>query len=108
MTQGVYCEKCDREIKFKGDLVTTTFVFIVVPYHEDCYAKDLKGMRTFFVSNNPINGISGNITAIISIIIGIFALVFLDGFTKFVGLLALVSVVYRLYSYIRFEKRLPD
>lgn len=25
MTQGVYCGKCEREIKFTGDLVTTTF-----------------------------------------------------------------------------------
>jgi len=76
----------------------------VVPYYEDCYAKDLKGLRTFFVSNNPINGISGNITTVISIIIGIFALLFLDGFTKFIGLLAFVVVGYRLYSYIQFEK----
>ena len=108
MTKGVYCEKCEREIKFTGDLVTTIFMFQVVPYHEDCYAKDLKGMRGFFVSNNPINGISGNISAVLSIIIGIFAVLFLDGFTKFLGLLSLVSVGYRLYSYIRFEKRLPD
>jgi hypothetical protein len=72
MTQGVYCEKCGREIKFAGDLVTTTFMFQVVPYHEDCFAKDLKGLRTFFVSNNPINGIAGNITVILSVIIGTF------------------------------------
>lgn len=108
MSLGVYCEKCGREIKFTGELVTTTFMFKVVPYHEDCYAKDLKGLRTFFVSNNPINGISGNITAVVSIIIGIFALLFLDGFTKFIGLLAFVAVGYRLYSYIQFEKKLPD
>jgi hypothetical protein len=76
MSLGVYCEKCGREIKFTGELVTTTFMFKVVPYHEDCYAKDLKGLLTFFVSNNPINGISGNITAVLSIIIGIFDLIF--------------------------------
>ena len=90
--------------KFTGELVTTTFMFKVVPYHEGCYAKDLKGLRTFFVSNNPVNGISGNITAVLSIFIGIFALLFLDGFTKSVGLLAFVAVGYRLYSYIQFEK----
>ena len=108
MTQGVYCEKCGREIKFAGDLVTTTFMFQVVPYHEDCFAKDLKGLRTFFVSNNPINGIAGNITVILSVIIGTFVIIFLDGLTRFIGLLALISLSYRLYSYIRFEKRLPD
>ena len=43
LTKHVYCEKCVGEIEFRGDLVTTTILFDVVPYHEDCYAKDLKG-----------------------------------------------------------------
>ncbi len=34
MSLGVYCEKCGREIKFTGELVSTNFMFKVVPYHE--------------------------------------------------------------------------
>ncbi|MBU0903979.1 MAG: hypothetical protein KKF57_02245, partial [Firmicutes bacterium] len=108
LNKGVYCEKCGKEIKFQGDLVTTTIMFEVVPYHEDCYAKDLKGLRTLVVSNEPINGVAGNITTVIATLVGIGGIVFLEGPMRFAGLLLFLILGYRLYSYIRFEKRLPE
>lgn len=108
VNKGVYCEKCGKEIKFRGDLVTTTIMLEVVPYHEDCFAKDLKGLRTLVVSNEPINGVPGNITTVIATVVGIGAIVFLEGPMKFAGLLLFLIFAYRVYSYVRFERRLPE
>ncbi|MRH41257.1 hypothetical protein GH741_01050 [Aquibacillus halophilus] len=78
----VYCDKCLQEIKIRDDLVTSTLAFEVVPYHEDCYDKDLKGAKTFFLSNKPLNGFSGNFSFILAIILAIGWLLFASDTTK--------------------------
>lgn len=106
LNRGVYCERCRKEIKYRDDLVTTTFLFQLVPYHDECYSKDIKGMRTFFVGNQPLNGLSGNIQTLIALILGIAAFFLLDENGRLTSLLAFVVLGYRLYSYFKFEKKL--
>lgn len=70
----IYCTECSGEIISKEDLVTTTALVSVVPYHTDCYSTALKGCQTVFVGNYPINGISGTFSAVLSVIIAVAVL----------------------------------
>jgi len=99
--QMVICEKCAGVIKNRDDLVTAVSIYAVVPYHERCYASDLKGATTFFLDNQPINGFSGNVIFIFSIIIAFIWLLFAD--SKWYSIIALIPICYRLYSYFIFE-----
>ncbi|WP_108671864.1 hypothetical protein [Peribacillus acanthi] len=106
MAKAVYCDKCYREVEVRGDLVTTTMFLEVVPYHEECYAKDLKGVKTFLVSNQPLNGFSGNFTAIVALLFMLGMLVFAEESLKWMSFLAIIPIIYRLYSYIVYERHL--
>lgn len=103
MSRAVYCEKCSREIKCRGDLVTTRLLFLIVAYHVDCYAKDLKGFRGIFLNNQLINGFSGNFVFISAVLVSIG---FAFGSMKWVSIVALLPVLYRIYSYYWFERTL--
>ncbi|MYL32065.1 hypothetical protein GLW08_04750 [Pontibacillus yanchengensis] len=104
MSKPIYCDKCKKEIRVREDLVTATMVIEVVPYHEACYAKDLKGAKTFFLDNQPINGFSGNVGIFFVMILAFFWLLFADGASKAASLLALIPIGYRLYSYLTYER----
>jgi hypothetical protein len=99
--QMVICEKCAGAIKNRDDLVTAVLIYAIVPYHEKCYANDLKGAKSFFLDNQPLNGFSGNFIFILSIIIAFLWLLFGD--SKWYALIALLPIGYRLYSYFVYE-----
>ncbi|WP_433745535.1 hypothetical protein [Falsibacillus pallidus] len=104
MTKKVYCEKCVKEIKFRDDLVTAVLFLKVVPYHSDCYAKDLKSAKTFFLDNKPLNGFSGNLGFVLALILAIGWSLISAGLSKWWSLLVIIAIGYRLYSYIMFER----
>lgn len=106
MSKTVYCEKCKRRIPYRGDLVTTTIFLEVVPYHEDCFANDLKGAKTLFVDNQPINGFSGNSTFLLCFILAFILLFFVDGPMKWLSILMIIPIIYRIYSYLKYERHL--
>ncbi|QDP41173.1 hypothetical protein [Radiobacillus deserti] len=108
MSKTIYCDKCLKEIKVRDDLVTSTLLFEVIPYHEDCYTKDLKGIKTLFLDNQPLNGFSGNVLFFLAIIIAIGWIVIAEGSLKWLSLLAIVPIGYRLYSYYNFERYIPS
>ena len=103
MSKAVYCEKCSKEIKFRGDLVTTTLFFLIVAYHENCYVKDLKGFRGLFLHNQTLNGFSGNFMFVMAILVGIG---FAFGSMKWVSIIALIPIVFRFFSFYLIERRL--
>ena len=103
MSKAVYCEKCSKEIEFRGDLVTATIFFVVVAYHEDCYVKELKGFRGLFLDNQPLNGFSGNFLFAMAVLVGIG---FAFGSLKWVSIIAVIPVLYRLFSFYKFERLL--
>lgn len=97
------------------------------PYHSNCYSRGLKGVKTFFLGNYPINSISGTISAVVGAIIALFVLRFLIvfsvagiiaqqitdyrllallGFFSLFLLAAILPLFLRLYSYFKFEKQL--
>lgn len=106
MRKTIYCDKSVRPIKVRDDLVTASLLFEVVPYHEECYAKDLKGVKTFFLDNQPINGFSGNIGVGFITILSIVWLLFAEGGTKNMAIIGLIPVIYRLYSYVTIERHI--
>ncbi|MBU9713837.1 hypothetical protein [Evansella tamaricis] len=97
----VICEKCSGVIKHRDDLVTAVLIYAVVPYHERCYANDIKGAKSFILNNQPLNGFSGNLVVILSIIIAFLWLLFND--SKWFSILVLLPISYRLYSYLIYE-----
>ncbi|MGM9987915.1 MAG: hypothetical protein ACI35O_11900 [Bacillaceae bacterium] len=102
----IMCERCGRLIELRSDLVTSTLVFDVAPYHEDFYAKDLKGTKTLFLSNAPINGAMCNIVTVVAILVTIILFGLGEGPYKLAALFPLIQVVYRGYSYFKYERHL--
>jgi hypothetical protein len=105
LKKEMYCESCLMPIKTRDDLITVWAFFKVRPYHRACYANSLKGAATLFVSNQPINGFSGNFTAFVAFILAWIPL-FTD-VTWGLTVVCVLIVLMRLYSFIRFEKQLP-
>jgi hypothetical protein len=106
LSKEIYCDFCSKQIKIRDDLITATMMLEVVPFHEGCYGSNIKGAKTLFISNEPINGFSGSLFAVISLILAVLWGIFADGSMKLVALIALVPVVYRFYSYFKYERHL--
>ncbi|MFD1359445.1 hypothetical protein ACFQ4X_16090 [Fictibacillus halophilus] len=104
MKKEMHCESCLMPIKTRDDLITVWAFFKVRPYHRSCYENSLKG-AALFVGNQPINGFSGNFTALVAFILAWIPL-FKD-VTWELTVVCVFIVLMRLYSFIRFEKRLP-
>lgn len=80
--------------------------FEVIPYHEDCYAKDLKGVKTLFLNNQPINGFSGNVLAFFALILFIVSFFIKDDTMVFLAIFMTFPILYRLYSFIVYERHI--
>ncbi|RIW33974.1 hypothetical protein D3H55_10260 [Bacillus salacetis] len=106
MSKEIYCDACQKQIKVRDDLITATIMFEVAPFHENCYGTSIKGAKTLFISNEPINGFAGSAFTVFSVIIAILWAVFTEDAMRWVSLLALIPVVYRLFSYFRYERHL--
>lgn len=108
MEKGIHCEKCLREIEVRNDLVTTTSWFKVVPYHEECFTKELKSVNTLFVDNQPINGFSGSFIQLLSglFFIGTTIYSFSSGtpYYLLLSIMFLIPIICRAYSYFSIER----
>ena len=104
MAKSIYCERCCGEIANKNDLIVTNKFLSIVPYHEKCFSKELKGLSTIFVSNVPINGTSSNVCLVILLIIGVISLFIKE--LRYVSALALISLCIRIYSWFQYERHL--
>ena len=100
MGKPVICEHCLTEITDKRDLVTASYFIFIVPYHAYCYSQGLKGVKTFILNNYPLNGVSGNFSAITAFIAIIISLIIIPGTVKYLAIIPSVPVIARLLSYI--------
>jgi len=98
----VICDKCNGVIDSREDLVTDIVVLSVTPYHEDCYVRDLKRGRGFFLSGQALNGWAGNFGFLLAVIIAIISLIFYDELA-ILFFFSLIPIAYRLYSYFIYE-----
>jgi hypothetical protein len=78
----------------------------VIPYHEDCYAKDLKGVKTLFLNNQPVNGFSGNLLAFFALLVLIVSLFIKEDTMIFLTIFMVFPILYRLYSYLVYERHI--
>lgn len=101
MGKKVICERCNGEVTQEYDLVTDTNVLSVVAYHVECYGKDLRQGKAFFLGNEPLNGKVFNFITILSVILSTI-LFFTINF--FYGLLPLPLLFYRGYSFFVYER----
>lgn len=121
----ILCRECGYPIKTRDDLVTAFRWLVVKPMHAACYAKSLRGFRTIFMNNYPLNGAAFMIYVVIFALLGLYAGVsFLSlmpplgsSFGTHIGALLLwlgmvgiffIPALIRLYSWLRFEKKLPE
>ena len=100
----IYCSKCVGQITNKDDLVVTNNFLSIVPYHAECFVRELKGLSTIFVGNSPINGTIGNISTILAPIIGIIVL-FIREF-RYISIVSLLFLGIRFYSWFQYERHL--
>lgn len=100
----IYCEKCCGEIINKDELVVTKYCLSIVPYHEACFAKELKGISTMVIGNSPINGTMSNIAIVLMVIIGISVLFIPE--IRYISLMALLILYIRFYSWFKYERHL--
>lgn len=104
----IYCEECSCTIDSKDDLIITSKFFIPVAYHRACYAEVLKGLKTFFVDNVPINGAAATLTSFFSVIIwALFMLTSME-YKILWTILFLTLPIYRLLAWYLFERHVPD
>ena len=104
VNKNVHCERCCGEITNKNELVVTNNFLSIVPYHEQCFTKKLKGVSTLFVGNSPINGTMWNIGTVLAIIIGIVVLFIRE--IRYISLLSLLTLCIRFYSWFKYERHL--
>jgi hypothetical protein len=89
--------------------------------HAACFGKSLRGFRTIFMNNFPLNGAAFMFYASIFALLGIFSgISFLSSFSGQGALLDRLLVLLftmgifsiplliRYYSWIRYEKKLPE
>ncbi|HLQ72207.1 MAG TPA: hypothetical protein VK142_10430 [Bacillota bacterium] len=99
----IFCEQCSKRIKSKDDLITMFIAMGIVPLHSSCYGKNLKGGFSFLM-NKPLNGWYANIQSIFFLLVAIGLLIFGDKRLKYLAIVVCIPVVYRLFSYIMYER----
>jgi hypothetical protein len=104
MKKTVYCEKCGREITNRDDLVVSNIFLSIVPYHEKCFSRELKGLSAIFVGNETINGNMGNVTAIVAVVLGIISLFFQE--LRYITVISFLFLCLRFYSWFKYERYL--
>jgi len=102
--KAIYCEKCGGEITGSDDLVVTNNFFSIVPYHEKCFSRELKGLSSIVVGNVPINGTMGNVSVVLAVIICIAALFIKE--LRYISIIAFLFLGIRLYSWFKYERHL--
>ncbi|OZM56340.1 hypothetical protein CIB95_13075 [Lottiidibacillus patelloidae] len=104
----IYCEQCVGLIKIREDLVVASFLYYVLPYHEHCYAKALKGFKTPFLSNQPINGKMANLVSVLVFFTSLFIILFMSDIILKItaAIMGVYTIGFRLISWFLYERHL--
>jgi len=108
ISKQIICEHCNTEIKHKHDLVVAFLFIEIIPYHSECYVQGLKGVKTFFLANHPVNSASGTYSAVVSVLATIFIMVMIPTGIKPFAIVLLIPLFARLFSYYSYERHLPN
>ena len=100
----IICHRCGAEISHNSDLVVVVNFLKPIPYHNDCYSKELKELSRFWVSNQPVNGSIGIIQTGIAVL-GALILPFIKGY-RFLTIICIIGLYIRWYSWYHIERHL--
>lgn len=100
----IHCERCCGEITDIDDLVVTNKLLTIVPYHEKCFSREVKGLSSIFVGNTPINGTMGNVSTILAVIVGVIVLFIQE--LCYISVVSLLVLGIRFYSWFQYERHL--
>lgn len=106
MAKKIYCEKCQKVITYNGDLVTAIALLKIYPFHTACYSKFLKGAPSLILSNEPLNGSMSNFKNAMYLLFSLGWFIFAPGKLKWIALLTIPLLTYRLFSFLLFERHL--
>ncbi|WP_028400024.1 hypothetical protein [Ectobacillus panaciterrae] len=100
----IRCQKCAKTIKRPQDLITVFFYFRIFFYHETCYEEELQYARFPFTNLIPLNTLLSNIFTVFTFLAALTFLFTDTGGTRLLGLLLLLPALYRLISYLKWER----
>ena len=106
----IYCEHCSGVINDKHDLIVGVSIFTPIALHNECFIRNIKGAKGLFIADQPLKGFWSNAFALFALIIFIIGIALfsfgqLTEFWYFI-LLPAITLVYRLLSYINYERHL--
>lgn len=108
MDKEIFCHKCLNSIRSKDDLVITSYFFELVPYHLECFSKDLKGPKRFSISSEPINRTNSTLIKLLLLSLG-GLLLFIPsmlGWGLIIVFISSLTLLVRLYAWLKIERYL--
>ncbi|WP_027964874.1 hypothetical protein [Halalkalibacillus halophilus] len=105
----VICKRCEKEIESRADLKVANIKLRPRPFHEKCFNKQLeekKEQASMFYDALPYNGTYANVLVLLFLFLFTFFMFFYE-VPAIVYVVCLVYPLFRLYSWLRIESRLP-
>ncbi len=101
----ICCQHCGRRIQSRDDLITTLYLWSVVPYHTRCFSHALKGCQAVIVGNHPINSTLSGVMSGLSLLLAPLAVLASD-IPSIAGIILLAVPGMRLYSWLAYGRHL--
>lgn len=102
----IICEVCQKVINDPDDLITASTLFSVKPYHEYCYGHDVRGTKSIFLANHPLNGTSGTVSYLLIFLLTLLLFFYTESFIKYIVLAYLIlETSFRIYAYIVYIRK---
>ncbi|WP_017187742.1 hypothetical protein [Alkalibacillus haloalkaliphilus] len=108
--KAVVCNRCNKVITDRNDLMTGNVKMTVRPFHEKCFKKrveEKKERASMFFDAMPFNGRYANIMTVIFLLLFLAFLTFIE-VPGVALILVLIYPMYRFISWVAIELRLPS
>lgn len=106
MDKIISCRTCGERIKYHDEFVAGLMIILIMPFHTDCFARELKSTTTIILANEPINGVLGTFSAVVSGLGSLGVLILSPGLFKWFALPLALPALYRALTYVIFERHL--
>ena len=108
VVKRITCKSCYGRIKYRDEFVAGLMIVIMMPFHTDCFSRELKKTTALILANEPINGVLGTFGAIVSGLGSLGFLFFADGLMKWFALPLVIPTIYRIMVFVLYERHLYD
>ena len=105
MTKVIICDRCKREINFRGDLSVILVLPKIHPYHRECYKSQKSEIKPFFKNQIQINSFLFKLLSLLFLILFIPIFYFSEVIDQLAHTFVLISfLTIRAISYFKFER----